>query len=26
QVWQIEIFDACGHLCCTSRLTTAIID
>jgi len=26
QVWQIEIFEARERLCCTSRLTTAIID
>ena len=26
QVWQIEIFDARDRLCCTSRLTTAVID
>lgn len=25
QVWQIEIFDVSGRLCCTSRLTTAVI-
>lgn len=25
QVWQIEIFDKEGRLCCTSRLTTAVI-
>lgn len=25
QVWQIEIFDEQGRLCCTSRLTTAVI-
>ncbi len=25
QVWQIEIFDDSGSLCCTSRLTTALI-
>ena len=25
QVWQIEIFDEQGRLCCTSRLTTAIL-
>lgn len=25
QVWQIEIFDARNRLCCTSRLTTAVI-
>lgn len=25
QVWQIEIFDEEGRLCCTSRLTTAVI-
>jgi len=24
QVWQIDIFDEQGRLCCTSRLTTAI--
>jgi len=26
QVWQIEIFGADGRLCCTSRLTTAVIN
>jgi 1,4-dihydroxy-2-naphthoyl-CoA hydrolase len=26
QVWQIEIFDERDRLCCTSRLTTAVID
>ncbi|MEB7888482.1 1,4-dihydroxy-2-naphthoyl-CoA hydrolase [Hafnia alvei] len=26
QVWQIEIFDQQNRLCCTSRLTTAVID
>jgi 1,4-dihydroxy-2-naphthoyl-CoA hydrolase len=26
QVWQIEIIDSRDRLCCTSRLTTAIID
>ena len=26
QVWQIEIFDVRDRLCCTSRLTTAVID
>lgn len=26
QVWQIEIFDSRDRLCCTSRLTTAVID
>ncbi|MCS2159263.1 1,4-dihydroxy-2-naphthoyl-CoA hydrolase [Scandinavium sp. H11S7] len=25
QVWQIEIFDEHGKLCCTSRLTTAVV-
>ena len=25
QVWQIEIFDEKGRLCCSSRLTTAIL-
>ncbi len=25
QVWQIEIFDVSDRLCCTSRLTTAVI-
>lgn len=25
QVWQIDIFDDRGRLCCTSRLTTAVI-
>lgn len=25
QVWQIEIFDVSHRLCCTSRLTTAVI-
>ncbi|EDQ1005716.1 1,4-dihydroxy-2-naphthoyl-CoA hydrolase [Salmonella enterica] len=25
QVWQIEIFDEQGRLCCSSRLTTAIV-
>lgn len=25
QVWQIEIFDEQNRLCCTSRLTTAVI-
>lgn len=25
QVWQIDIFDDQGRLCCTSRLTTAVI-
>lgn len=25
QVWQIDIFDEEGRLCCTSRLTTAVI-
>ncbi|WP_459585780.1 hotdog fold thioesterase, partial [Enterobacter asburiae] len=25
QVWRIEIFDEQGRLCCTSRLTTAIL-
>lgn len=25
QVWQIEIFDEQGRMCCTSRLTTAIL-
>lgn len=25
QVWQIEIFDEGGKLCCTSRLTTAVV-
>ena len=25
QVWQLEIFDEQGRLCCTSRLTTAIL-
>ncbi len=24
-VWQIEIFDEKGRLCCSSRLTTAIL-
>lgn len=24
QVWQIDIFDEQAHLCCTSRLTTAV--
>ncbi|MFZ4832946.1 hotdog fold thioesterase [Rouxiella sp. Mn2063] len=26
QVWQIEIFDQEQHLCCISRLTTAVIE
>jgi len=26
QVWQIDIFDQKNRLCCTSRLTTAVID
>ncbi|PKE30236.1 thioesterase [Rahnella sp. AA] len=26
QVWQIEIFDQAGNLCCVSRLTTMVID
>jgi len=26
QVWQIEIFDQQGGLCCVSRLTTMVID
>ncbi len=26
QVWQIEIFDQDQHLCCISRLTTAVIE
>lgn len=26
QVWQIEIFDQQGELCCVSRLTTMVID
>ncbi|WP_370554382.1 hotdog fold thioesterase [Edwardsiella tarda] len=26
QVWQIEIRDERGRLCCTSRLTTALLD
>ncbi|QBJ33278.1 1,4-dihydroxy-2-naphthoyl-CoA hydrolase [Hafnia alvei] len=26
QVWQIDIFDQQNRLCCTSRLTTAVID
>lgn len=26
QVWQIEIFDERDRLCCTSRLTTAVIN
>lgn len=26
QVWQIEVFDTEGRLCCTSRLTTAVIN
>ena len=26
QVWQIEIFDEQGGLCCVSRLTTMVID
>ncbi|MBK4714262.1 MULTISPECIES: 1,4-dihydroxy-2-naphthoyl-CoA hydrolase [Tenebrionibacter/Tenebrionicola group] len=25
QVWQIDIFDAQGRMCCSSRLTTAVI-
>uniref|UniRef100_S0DE65 Putative esterase n=1 Tax=termite gut metagenome TaxID=433724 RepID=S0DE65_9ZZZZ len=25
QVWQIEIFDEHGKLCCSSRLTTAVV-
>lgn len=25
QVWQIEIFDEQGKLCCSSRLTTAVV-
>lgn len=25
QVWQIEIFEEEGRLCCTSRLTTAVV-
>ncbi|MFI0487958.1 MAG: hotdog fold thioesterase [Yersinia sp. (in: enterobacteria)] len=25
QVWQIEIFDEQGHLCCISRLTTTVL-
>lgn len=25
QVWQIEIFDERGHLCCVSRLTAAVV-
>lgn len=25
QVWQIDIFDEQGKLCCTSRLTTAVV-
>lgn len=25
QVWQIDIYDSEGRLCCTSRLTTAVI-
>ncbi|CNH47287.1 ydii hotdog fold superfamily [Yersinia aldovae] len=25
QVWQIDIFDEQGQLCCTSRLTTAVL-
>ena len=25
QVWQIEIFDEQGQLCCSSRLTTAVV-
>ncbi|MDN7215057.1 hotdog fold thioesterase, partial [Klebsiella pneumoniae] len=25
QVWQIEIFDEQSRLCCSSRLTTAVI-
>ncbi|WP_061708911.1 1,4-dihydroxy-2-naphthoyl-CoA hydrolase [Pseudenterobacter timonensis] len=25
QVWQIDIFDEQGRLCCTSRLTTAVV-
>lgn len=25
QVWQIEIFDEQGRLCCSSRLTTAVV-
>ncbi|MCS2171370.1 1,4-dihydroxy-2-naphthoyl-CoA hydrolase [Scandinavium sp. TWS1a] len=25
QVWQIEIFDEYGKLCCSSRLTTAVV-
>lgn len=25
QVWQIDIFNSLGQLCCTARLTTAII-
>lgn len=25
QVWQIDIFDEQGRLCCTSRLTTAVL-
>ncbi|ACR69099.1 hotdog fold thioesterase [Edwardsiella ictaluri] len=26
QVWQIDIRDDRGHLCCTSRLTTALLE
>jgi len=26
QVWEIKIFDEGDHLCCISRLTTAVID
>lgn len=26
QVWQIEIFDDRGRLCCVSRLTTAVLE
>lgn len=25
QVWQIDIFDEQAHLCCSSRLTTAVV-
>jgi len=25
QVWQIEIFDEQDRLCCSSRLTTAVV-
>ncbi|AJZ89188.1 thioesterase [Klebsiella michiganensis] len=25
QVWQIDIYDQQDHLCCTSRLTTAVV-